>query len=139
MSSNESSFGVTYTSISSDYEEPSDVGSPGVVVYGYDGLPMHLVDPPSSDYMPGLEEPEQAPLSPDYVPGPEYPKYLALSDEEVPVDDQPYAAADSPIALSSGYIADSDSEEDPKDESEDGPTDYPADGGDDDDDDDDDD
>nr|GFC47429.1 hypothetical protein [Tanacetum cinerariifolium] len=26
--------------------------------------------PLSSDYVPGLEEPEQAPLSPDYVPGP---------------------------------------------------------------------
>ncbi|GKC00226.1 hypothetical protein Tco_0986362 [Tanacetum coccineum] len=41
MSSDEASSGVTYTSISSDYEEPSDVGSPGVVIYGYDGLPMH--------------------------------------------------------------------------------------------------
>nr|GEV37751.1 nuclear RNA polymerase D1B [Tanacetum cinerariifolium] len=50
MSSDEASFGVTYTSISSNYEEPSDVGSPGVVVYGYDGLPMHPVDPPSPDY-----------------------------------------------------------------------------------------
>ncbi|GJS25320.1 hypothetical protein Tco_0453952 [Tanacetum coccineum] len=124
---------VTYTSILSDYEEPSDVGSPVVVVYGYDGLPMHPVDPPSPDYMPGPEEPEQAPLSPDYVLGPEYPKYLALSDEEVLVEDQPYAAADSPIALSLDYIADSDLEEDPEDESEDGPTDYPSDRGDDDD------
>ncbi|GKE70335.1 hypothetical protein Tco_1528407, partial [Tanacetum coccineum] len=111
MSSDEASSGVTYTSISSDYEEPSDVGSPGVVVYGYDGLLMHPVDPPSPDYMPGPKEPEQAPLSPDYVPGPEYPEYLALSDEEVPVEDQA------------------------EDESEDGPTDYPADGRNDDDDD----
>ncbi|GJX99452.1 hypothetical protein Tco_0356471 [Tanacetum coccineum] len=131
MSSDEASSGVTYTSISSDDEEPSNVGSPGFVVYGYDGLPMHPVDPPSPDYMPGLEEPEQAPLSLDYVSGPEYPEYLALSDEEVPMEDQPYAAADSPIALSLGYIADSD----PEDESEDGPTDYPANGGDNDDDD----
>ncbi|GKF58723.1 hypothetical protein Tco_0172260, partial [Tanacetum coccineum] len=115
----EASSGVTYTSISSDYEEPSDVGSPGVVIYRYDRLPMHLVDPPSPDYMPSPEEPKQAPLSPDYVSGPEYPEYLALSDEEVPVKDHPYAAADSPIALSLGYIADSD----PEDESEDGPTD----------------
>ncbi|GJX44602.1 hypothetical protein Tco_0261278 [Tanacetum coccineum] len=92
MSSDEASSGVTYTSISSDYEEPYDVG-------------------------------------------PEYPEYLVLSDEEVPIEDQPYAATDLPIALSSGYIADSDQEEDPKDESKDGPTDYPADGGDDDDDD----
>nr|GFA23256.1 hypothetical protein [Tanacetum cinerariifolium] len=51
------------------------------------------------------------------------------------IEDQPYSAANSPIALSPGYIADSDPKEDPGDESEDGPTDYPADGGDDDDDD----
>ncbi|GJU25927.1 hypothetical protein Tco_1164548 [Tanacetum coccineum] len=102
MSSDETSSRVTYTSISSDYEEPYDVGSPGVFVYGYDGLPMHPIDLPSRDHVPGLEEPEQAPLSPDSIPGLEYPEYLALSDEE----------------------------------SEDGPTDYSADGGDDDDDDD---
>ncbi|GJZ48704.1 hypothetical protein Tco_0602536 [Tanacetum coccineum] len=87
--------------------------------------------PASPDYVPGPEEPEQAPLSPDYVPGPEYPEYLALSDEEVPIEDQPYAIADSPIALSLGYVADSDPEED----SEDGLVDYPSDGGDGDDDD----
>nr|GEZ53801.1 hypothetical protein [Tanacetum cinerariifolium] len=60
---------------------------------------------------------------------------MALSDEEVPIEDQPYASANSPIALSLGYIVDSYSKEDPKDESEDGPKNYPADGGDDDDDD----
>ncbi|GKB56742.1 hypothetical protein Tco_0912928, partial [Tanacetum coccineum] len=64
------------------------------------------------------DSPEAAPASPDYVPGPEEPE-------------QPYAVADSPIALSPGYVADSDPEED----SEDGPVDYPADGSDDDDDD----
>ncbi|GKD99247.1 hypothetical protein Tco_1387231, partial [Tanacetum coccineum] len=87
--------------------------------------------PASPDYVPGPEEPEQAPFSPGYVPEPEYPEYLALSDEEVPIKDQPNAIADSPIALSPCYVADSDPEED----SEDGPVDYPADGGDDDDDD----
>ncbi|GKF25118.1 hypothetical protein Tco_0081012, partial [Tanacetum coccineum] len=69
------------------------------------------------------------------TPSTEYPEYLALSDEEVPVEDQPYAVADSPIALSPGYVADSDPEEDPEEDSEDGPVDYAADGGDDDDDD----
>ncbi|GJU85127.1 hypothetical protein Tco_1292673 [Tanacetum coccineum] len=108
MSSDEASSGVTYTSISSDYEEPSDVGSPGVVIYGYDGLPMHPVDPPSPDYVSGPKEPAHAPLSPDYVSGPEYPKNFAPSDEEVSIEDQPYVVADSPIALSPGYIADSD-------------------------------
>nr|GEV06213.1 hypothetical protein [Tanacetum cinerariifolium] len=131
MSSYEASSGVTYTSISSDYNELSDVGSPGVVVYGYDGLPMHPANPPSPNYVFGPEEPKQAPLSPDYVPGTEYPEYLAPSDKEVSIKDQPYAVVDSPIALSSGYIANSDLEEDSKD----GPVDYPTDGGDDDDDD----
>ncbi|GKC07252.1 hypothetical protein Tco_0998862, partial [Tanacetum coccineum] len=115
------------------YEEPSDVGSPGVIVYGYDGLPMHPVDPPSPDYMPGPKEPEQAPPSLDYVPGPEYPEYLAPADDEIVAEDQPYADYASPVALSLGYVVDSDPEED----SEDGPVDYPTDGGDDDDDDDD--
>ncbi|GKA26596.1 hypothetical protein Tco_0712705, partial [Tanacetum coccineum] len=90
-----------------------------------------LQEPDSPDYVLGPEEPEQASLSLDYVPGLEYPEYLAQSDKEVPVEDQPYAVADSPIALSPGYVADSD----PGEDSEDGPLDYPADGGDDNDDD----
>ncbi|GJY21944.1 hypothetical protein Tco_0394510 [Tanacetum coccineum] len=94
---------------------------------------------PSPDYVPGPEEPEQALPLPDYIPGPEYPKYLAPSDEEVPVEDQPYVVVDSPIALSSGYITDSDPKEDQEDKPEDGLVDYPADRGDDDEDDDDDD
>ncbi|GJS54812.1 hypothetical protein Tco_0628174 [Tanacetum coccineum] len=109
-----SSSTVTYTSISSDYEEPSDAGSPGVVVYGYDRLLMHPVDPyveaalqapeqaspspdyvsgpehpPSPDYVPGPEEPKQAPLSPNYVPEPEYLEYLEDPEEDstnYPVD-----------------------------------------------------
>ncbi|GKE98258.1 hypothetical protein Tco_0021609, partial [Tanacetum coccineum] len=115
---------VTYTSISSH-------GDP--LAWAVEFFRLQEPDSPEAapDYVPGPEEPEQAPLSPDYVPGPEYPEYLALSDEEVLVEDQPYAVADSPIALSPGYVADSDPEEDSKD----GPVDYPADGGDGDDDD----
>ncbi|GJX83983.1 hypothetical protein Tco_0333464 [Tanacetum coccineum] len=162
-----SSSTVTYTSISSDYDEPSDAGSLGVVVYGYDGLPMHPVDPyveaalqapkqappsldyvpgpehpPSTDYVPDPEEPEQAPLSLDYVPEPEYPKYLVPSDAEAPMEDQPLPDAASPTALSPGYVADFDSEEDPKEDPEEDPNDGGDDAGDessDDDDDDDDD
>ncbi|GKD51795.1 hypothetical protein Tco_1280771, partial [Tanacetum coccineum] len=107
MSSDSASSEITYTSISSH------------------GDPLEVA-PASPDYVPGPEEPEQAPLSPDYMPGPEYPEYLAPSDEEVPIEDQPYDVANSPIALSSGYVADLDPEED----SEDGPVDYPVDGGD---------
>ncbi|GJX65700.1 hypothetical protein Tco_0300043 [Tanacetum coccineum] len=70
---------VTYTSVYTDSEpgrvfwgadeEIPDGGVPRVIVYGYDGLPMQPVDPPSPDYVPGPEHPS----SPDYVPGPEHP------------------------------------------------------------------
>ncbi|GKD31628.1 hypothetical protein Tco_1242406, partial [Tanacetum coccineum] len=88
--------------------------------------------PAPPDYVPGPEEPEQVPPSPDYVPGLEYPEYLALADDEIVAEDQPYVDYASHVALSPGYVADSDPEEDSKD----GPVDYPADEGDDDDDDD---
>ncbi|GJS58553.1 hypothetical protein Tco_0653337 [Tanacetum coccineum] len=47
---------VTYTSVSIPVEDDSDMGSPGV-----DG-------PPSPDYVPGPEEPEQAPPHSVYLP-----------------------------------------------------------------------
>ncbi|GKF16082.1 hypothetical protein Tco_0061000, partial [Tanacetum coccineum] len=114
-------------------EELSDGGSPRVIVYGYDGLTMQPVAPPSPDYVPGPEHPP----SPDYIPGlehppspaevpyvlePEYPEYLVPSDDEAPWENQPLLADASPVALSPGYVADSDLEEDHAD--------YPADGGD---------
>ncbi|GJZ39555.1 hypothetical protein Tco_0586118 [Tanacetum coccineum] len=74
--------------------------------------------PPSSDYMPGPEHPP----SPDYVPGPEHPS----SPDYVPIEDQPLPVDASPTALSPGYIADFNSEEDPEED--------PADRGDNDDD-----
>ncbi|GJZ49425.1 reverse transcriptase domain-containing protein [Tanacetum coccineum] len=104
---------VTYTSVYTDSEpgrvfwgadeELSDGGSPRVIVYGYDGLSMQPVAPPSLDYVPGPEHPP-SPIEP------------------LPVDA-------SPVALSPGYVADFDPEED----SEEDHADYPADGGDDDD------
>ncbi|GJY78476.1 hypothetical protein Tco_0484277 [Tanacetum coccineum] len=118
-------------------EELSDGGSPRVIVYRYDGLPMQSVALPSSDYVPGPEHPP----SPDYVPGPEhppspvevpyvpepeYPKYFVPSNNEVPMEDQPLPADATPVALSLGCVADSDLEEDPEEDH----TDYPANGGD---------
>nr|GFD63277.1 hypothetical protein [Tanacetum cinerariifolium] len=50
--------------------------------------------PPSPDYMPGPEEPEQAPPSPDYIPGSEH------ADDEIVAEDQPYTEDASPIAQS---------------------------------------
>ncbi|GJS84636.1 putative reverse transcriptase domain-containing protein [Tanacetum coccineum] len=122
---------VTYTSISSDYEEPSNVGSPGVVVYGYDGLPMH---PPSPDYVP---EPEHPPLLVyvPYIPKPAYPDFMPPEDDVLPAEEQPLPAAVSPTADSPGYITESDPEEDPKEDDEDpeeDPADYPTDKDDDD-------
>ncbi|GJV33998.1 putative reverse transcriptase domain-containing protein [Tanacetum coccineum] len=129
---------VTYTSVYTDSkpgrvfwgadEEVSDGGSPRVIVLGYDGLPIQPVAPPSPDYIPGPEDPQTPPVpqdedergpmfiqahDPDYVPEPIYPEYIPLEDEHL------------------------DPEEDPKeyedDETEDGPVDYPINGGDDDD------
>ncbi|GJU43896.1 hypothetical protein Tco_1201162 [Tanacetum coccineum] len=137
-------------------EEVSEGGVPRVIVYGYDGLPIQPVAPPSPDYVPGPEHPP----SPNYVPGPEhppspvevpyvpkpvYPEYLVPSEDEAPMEDQPLPVDASPIALSPGYVPDSDPEEDPEEDSEEEHADYPIDGGDgddepsDDDDDDDDD
>ncbi|GJV82488.1 hypothetical protein Tco_1522386 [Tanacetum coccineum] len=138
---------VTYTSVYTDSElgrvfwgadeEPSDGGPLRVIVYGYDGLPIQPVAPPSPVYVPG----PQHPPSPDYVSGPEhppspvylphvpeheYPEYLAPSDDEAPMKDQSLPDDASPVALSPGYVLDSDPEEDSEEEH----ADYPADGGD---------
>ncbi|GJR14851.1 hypothetical protein Tco_0797503 [Tanacetum coccineum] len=144
MSNSEDST-VTYTAVSSPFESLSDIGSPGV-----DGPSVMPKDPyayvvaafqapPSPDYVPGHEEPEQAPLLPEFVPEPEYLEFMPLDDEVFPAEEQPLPVAISPTADSPGYIAGSypkedkeDHEEDPKED----PTDYPTDGGDDDNDDD---
>ncbi|GKE35474.1 hypothetical protein Tco_1454796 [Tanacetum coccineum] len=65
-----------------------------------------------------------------YVPEPEYPEYLAPSDDEAPMEDQPLPDDASPVALSPGYVPDSDPEEDLEEDSEEEHADYPADGGD---------
>ncbi|GJU46370.1 hypothetical protein Tco_1203636, partial [Tanacetum coccineum] len=146
-----SSSTVTYTSVCTDSEpgrvfwgadeELSDRGSLRVIVYGYDGLPMQLVAPPSSDYVPGPEHPPSldyvpgpkhppSPVEVPYVPEPEYPKYLVPSDAEAPLEDQPLPADASPTALSLGYVADFNLDEDPKEDPEEDHADYPTDGGD---------
>nr|GEV77619.1 hypothetical protein [Tanacetum cinerariifolium] len=143
----DASSAVTYTSVYTDsepwryYEEESaESGSLGVIVYGYDGLPMPPVAPPSPDYVPGPEHPP----TPDYVPSPEHPpssieipyvpeleylEYLAPSDDEAPLEDQSLPADASYTAASPGYVADSDPNEDPEEDPEDDQADYPADGG----------
>nr|GEY91441.1 hypothetical protein [Tanacetum cinerariifolium] len=132
-------------------EELSDEGSPRVIVYRYDGLPMLLVAPPSPVYIPGPEEPQTPPApqdedehepifiqphDPDFVPKPIYPKYTPLEDEHIlPAEEQPLPHVVSLTAESPGYVAESDPEEDPEEyedgETEDGPVDHPIDEGDD--------
>nr|GEX43155.1 hypothetical protein [Tanacetum cinerariifolium] len=130
----DASFVVTYTSVYTDSEpwryyreESAKAGSPGVIVYRYDGLLMQPVAPPSPDYMLG---PEHLP-SPDYVPGlehppslveipyipkPEYPEYLAPSDDEAFLEDQPLPVDASPTTASPGSVADSNPMKDLKDD-----------------------
>ncbi|GKD78484.1 hypothetical protein Tco_1341105, partial [Tanacetum coccineum] len=88
---------VTYTEVSSPFEDLSDIGSPGV-----DGLPMMPEDPYS------------------------YVVFMPPEDEVFPAKEQPLPAAVSPTTDSSGYTADFDPEEDHEDHEED-PADYPDD------------
>ncbi|GKF06248.1 hypothetical protein Tco_0036916, partial [Tanacetum coccineum] len=76
-------------------EELSDRGSPRVIVYGYDGLPMQPVL---------------------YVPEPEYPEYLAPSEAEASLEDQPLPVDASPTALSPGDDDDEPSDDDDDDD-----------------------
>nr|GEW61592.1 hypothetical protein [Tanacetum cinerariifolium] len=76
------------------------------------------------------------PHDPDFMPEPIYPEYIPLEDEHIlPAEEQPLPPVVSPTAESSGYVAESNPEEDPEeyedDETEDGLIDYPMDGGDD--------
>ncbi|GKD88401.1 hypothetical protein Tco_1363908, partial [Tanacetum coccineum] len=130
--------GITYTKVSSPFEDLSNIGSPRVDDHEYLELPgmpedpyveAALQAPPSLDYVPGPEEPEQAPPSPDYVPG------LEHTDDEIITEDQPGAEDASPTAQSPDYVPESDPEADPEEDDdedpEEDPVDYPADGGDD--------
>nr|GEZ94801.1 hypothetical protein [Tanacetum cinerariifolium] len=129
---------VTYTDVSSPFEELSDIGSPRADDHEHLELSEILEDPyvevalqapPSPDYIPGPEEPEQAPPSPDYVPGPEH------ANDEIVAEDQPYTEDASPVSQSPEYVPESDLEVHPEDDDdedpEEDPVDYPTDGGDD--------
>nr|GEV82606.1 putative reverse transcriptase domain-containing protein [Tanacetum cinerariifolium] len=118
-------------------EESAETGSSGLIVYGYDGLPMQPVAPPSLDYVPGPEHPPSpdympgpehppSPIEIPYVPEPEYPEYLVPSDAEAPLEDQPLPADASSTATSPDYVANFNSDEDPEEDH----TDYPDDRGD---------
>ncbi|GJY06667.1 hypothetical protein Tco_0373721 [Tanacetum coccineum] len=108
---------VTYTSVYTDSEpgrvfwgadeEISDEGSPRVIVYGYDGLPMQLVAPPSPDYIPDLEEPQTPPVPQDEDERPEEPQTLPVpqdEDEHEPMFIQPHDPDYVPEPIKPEYI-----------------------------------
>ncbi|GJR02856.1 hypothetical protein Tco_0525840 [Tanacetum coccineum] len=107
MSSDNTSSTVTYTFISSDSDGPSW----GIPLMNAGELPE--MDP----YKEVTQQGQAAPLSHTYVPGPMELKHHIL----------PYATDASPSALSPGYIAESDPEEDLKKDSEEDSIDYAAD------------
>ncbi|GJS76589.1 hypothetical protein Tco_0726470 [Tanacetum coccineum] len=89
---------VTYTFVYTDSEpgrafwgadeEISNEGSPRVIVYRYDGLPMQ---PDEDERQPTFIQAHD----PDYVTEPMYPEYIPLEDEYVfPAEEQPLPHVD---------------------------------------------
>nr|GEU44655.1 hypothetical protein [Tanacetum cinerariifolium] len=117
----DASSAVTYMSVYTDSEpwryygeESAETGSPGVIVYGYDGILIQPIAPHSLDYVRGFEHPPSL----DYMPGPEHPP----SPVEIPCVHEP----EYPELCGK----ESDPNEDPEEDPEDDHADYPADGGD---------
>ncbi|GJY12115.1 hypothetical protein Tco_0381424 [Tanacetum coccineum] len=101
---------VTYTQVSSPFEDSSDVGSPGV-----DRPPVMPKDPYAY-----IAASYQAPPSPDYMPGPEEPQ----SPPPLDFATEPIL---SPIADLPGYVPESDPEEEPEADDDEDPEEDPAD------------
>ncbi|GKA42080.1 hypothetical protein Tco_0734740 [Tanacetum coccineum] len=96
---------ITYTSISSD-DGSLDVVSPGVIILGYDGLPMMPEDPYAY-----VEAVIQEPPPLDFVPEPVYPEFMPPEDDVLPAEEQPLPVAVSPTSDSPSDITESDDEE----------------------------
>ncbi|GJZ83410.1 hypothetical protein Tco_0648583 [Tanacetum coccineum] len=115
---------VTYTKVSSPFEDLLDIGSLGV-----DALPMMLEAPPSPDYVPGPEYPP-SPVYVPYVSEPIYPKFMPPEEYVLPAEEQPLPASVLPTTVSPSYITESNPEEDLEEDDEDpeeDPADYPDD------------
>nr|GFB06629.1 hypothetical protein [Tanacetum cinerariifolium] len=125
--------GVTDWYQNRGYREPDTIMS-----NSEDSTVTYTTALPPPDYVPGPEEPKQAPPSPVYipfVPEPVYPEYIPSEDDVFPAEEQPLPAAALPTADSPGYIPESHPDEDSEDDDEDpeeDPADYPADHDDDD-------
>ncbi|GJX08814.1 hypothetical protein Tco_0196746 [Tanacetum coccineum] len=112
-------FTVTYTVVSSPFEDGSDIGSPRV-----DGPPIMPEDsyayimaayqvPPSPDYILGPEE-TQSPPPLDFVPNPMYLVYMPQEDEillEEPKEDDEHPEEDP-----ADYLADRDDDDEEEEE-----------------------
>ncbi|GJR10422.1 putative reverse transcriptase domain-containing protein [Tanacetum coccineum] len=141
----------SFPKIYSQLSSASSDSEPGRAFWGADdeeiskgGIPR-VIDPQTPPIP--QDEDESEPMfvqehDPNYVSEPVYPEYIPLEDKHVfPAEEQALLPpVDSPTAESPGYITDSDPEEDLEEyedeKTEDGPVDYPMDGGDDGDDDD---
>nr|GEV86921.1 hypothetical protein [Tanacetum cinerariifolium] len=109
---------ITYTEVSSPFEDLSDIGSLGV-----NGLPMMPEDPyayveaalyapPFPDYVSGPKHPPSLAYVPEFVPEPIYPEFMPPEDDVLPAMEQPLPAAVLPTTNSPGYIPESDPKED---------------------------
>ncbi|GJU74449.1 putative reverse transcriptase domain-containing protein [Tanacetum coccineum] len=113
MSDSEDSM-VTYTAVSSPFEDGSDIGSPGV-----DGPPIMPEDPYAY-----IMAAYQVPPSPDYIPGPEEPQspppldFVPESDPEEDDKDPEEDPADYPADRDDDDDDDDDDEDEDKDEEE---------------------
>nr|GFC79429.1 hypothetical protein [Tanacetum cinerariifolium] len=114
---------VMYTTVSNPYEGQSGDVSPGVdgplVIpedpYAYVVAEFQALPPP--DYVPGPEEPEQAPPSPVYIPYvPElvYPEAIrrritrsGWTTEYIPPEDDVFPAEEQPLPAVASLIAES--------------------------------
>nr|GEZ01706.1 hypothetical protein [Tanacetum cinerariifolium] len=122
---------VTYTSVYPDSE-------PVRVFWGADEELSDGAPQDKDEHEPMFIHPHD----PDFVPEPIYHEYIPLEDEHILLaEEQPLPLVVSHTTESPEYVAESDLEKDPEVyedyETEDGPVDYPMDGGDDGDDDDD--
>ncbi|GKA60821.1 hypothetical protein Tco_0760228 [Tanacetum coccineum] len=111
---------VTYTAVSRFYQTCFTDNT--VMSDSKNSMVTYTEAPPSPDYVPGPEEPEQAPPSPVYVPFiPElvYPEFMLLEDEVLPAEEQPLPAATSPTTDSPGYVPDDDEAESSDDDEDD--------------------
>nr|GEV69156.1 hypothetical protein [Tanacetum cinerariifolium] len=143
---------VTYTSVYTDSEPRRTPPAP----QDEDEHELMFIQPNDPDFVPEPIYPKYIPLEdehillaeeqplppvphdPNFVPDPIYPEYIPLEDEHILLaKEQPLPPVVSPTAESLGYVAESNQEEDLEeyedDETEDGPVNYPMDGGDDDD------